>query len=89
MRAALDTSLATASDHKTVRAETVRILSEARKAGRQCIANAFADDPIPGRRGTRAYSWLTDQIVCEVLHVAQTYMPVSYTHLTLPTILLV
>ena len=71
---ALDAALKDASDHKVIRAETVRILGDARKAGRQCIAAAFAEDPVPGRRGTRAYSWLTDQVVGEVLYVTQTFL---------------
>lgn len=74
VRTALDAAVSSAPDPKSIRAETVRILSVARIAGRQRIADAFRVDPIPGRRGTRAYSWLTDQIVGEVLYVAQTYL---------------
>jgi [protein-PII] uridylyltransferase len=74
VRLALDAVVGQAPDHKTIRAKTVEILNDARVAGRKRIADAFAADPFPGRRGTRAYSWLTDQVVGEVLHVAQTYL---------------
>jgi len=74
IRTALEAALADAADPMEVRSQTVRILAEARAEGRKCIAAAFVRDPIPGRRGTRAYSWLTDQIVTEVLYVAQTYL---------------
>ncbi|WP_183525256.1 [protein-PII] uridylyltransferase [Yoonia ponticola] len=74
VRIALDAAVNQTTDHKIIRSRTVEILSKARIAGRKRIAEAFAVDPFPGRRGTRAYSWLTDQVVGEVLHVAQTYL---------------
>ena len=74
IRGAIKAALGDANDHKTIRAKTVEIISAARTVGLDRIAAAFADDPIPGRRGTRAYSWLTDQVVGEVLYVAQTYL---------------
>ena len=38
------------------------------------IATAFRADPFKSRPTTRAYSWLTDQIVMTVLYVAQTHL---------------
>jgi [protein-PII] uridylyltransferase len=74
VRAALEAAAGQATNDKAIRATTVDILNEARVAGRNRIAEAFVTDPIPGRRGTRAYSWLTDQVVGEVLYIAQTYL---------------
>ncbi len=74
VRAALDAQLADVRDARAVRSVAVQVLGDVRKAGRQTIADAFLTDPIPGRRGTRSYSWLTDQIIGEVLYVAETYL---------------
>lgn len=74
VRQALDDAINEAQDASDIRHVTVAILSAARKAGRDRIAEALLVDPIPGRRATRAYAWLTDQIVCNVLYVAQTYL---------------
>ena len=74
VRAALDAAVETAGSPSDIRKVTVEILLEARAKGRARIAEAFLTDPIAGRRGTRAYAWLTDQIVCEVLRVAQGYL---------------
>ena len=74
VRAAITDALADLSTPAEIRAATVEILTQARKSGREVIATALLADPIPGRRATRAYSWQTDQIVAEVLHVAQTYL---------------
>ncbi len=59
-----------AQSEKEVRAETVRILSAARKNGRTAIANALCAQPFAARPATHAYSWLTDQIVTLVLEVS-------------------
>lgn len=74
VRAALEAAASLGHSDKDIRTQTVEILNEARVAGRKRIAEAFAADPFPGRRGTRAYSWLTDQIIGEVLNIAQTYL---------------
>ncbi len=74
VRTDLDAALGDLSAANEIRRATVAILLASRKAGRDRIAEAFLQDPIPGRRGTRAYAWLTDQIVCEVLYVAETYL---------------
>ncbi|MEL6639805.1 MAG: [protein-PII] uridylyltransferase [Pseudomonadota bacterium] len=74
VRAKLTDALADLATPSDIRKATVRVLSDARTRGRDAIAAAFLKEPIPGRRGTRSYCWLTDQIVCEVLHVSQTYL---------------
>ncbi len=53
-----------------VRKTVVSILSGARRAGRDAIAQAFRAQPFAARPTTRAYSWLTDQIIKQVLAVA-------------------
>ncbi|WP_394179595.1 [protein-PII] uridylyltransferase [Yoonia maritima] len=58
------------SAEKDVRAATVSILGNARDAGRDAIATAFRSQPFASRPTTRAYAWLTDQIVELVLEVA-------------------
>ncbi|WP_416236679.1 [protein-PII] uridylyltransferase [Yoonia sp. 72] len=58
------------ASEKEVRAITVRILSEARQAGLAEISTAFAMQPFASRPTTRAYSWLTDQVVTIILDVA-------------------
>ena len=55
---------------KDVRKAVVGILSAARKAGRQAIADAFRAQPFAARQTTKAYSWLTDEIIKQVLQVA-------------------
>lgn len=56
---------------KDIRKATVRVLSTARQTGLNTIADAFRAQPFAARATTRAYSWLTDQIMTVVLHVAQ------------------
>jgi len=58
------------SAEKDVRAATVSILGNARDAGRDAIATAFRSQPFASRPTTRAYAWLTDQIIELVLEVA-------------------
>ena len=59
---------------KDVRAKVVAILSAARKDGLATIATAFRAQPFASRPTTRAYSWLTDQIVKCVLQVSCDYL---------------
>ena len=59
-----------ASDMRTQLAKTLR---DAQKAGRAAIADAFSQDPFNSRPTTRAYAWLTDQIVKIALHFATRY----------------
>jgi len=60
-----------APSEKDIRAATVTVLAQARKDGMATIATAFRAQPFASRPTTRAYSWLTDQIVQIVLKVAQ------------------
>ncbi len=72
VRAELQLALTGCTDGKAVRAATVEVLGRARVAGMATIAAAFAADPFAARPTTRAYTWLTDQIIAMVLDVAQT-----------------
>ena len=58
------------TSEKEVRGIAVRILAEARQAGLAEISTAFVMQPFASRPTTRAYSWLTDQIVTIILDVA-------------------
>ena len=77
VRAKID-RLAGGNENSTLRAETVRVLQEANRAGRDAIAKAFADAPFAASALTRSYTYLTDGLVTTALYVAQTYLhPVS------------
>ncbi len=73
-QAAIDAELTkiigTATSEKDIRAGTVRVLDKARKDGMSVIGTAFRAQPFAARPTTRAYSWLTDQIVRQVMQVA-------------------
>ena len=56
-----------AEDSAAIHAGAVPILSEAMNSGRNAIAAAFAARPFAARPTTRAYSWLTDCIVTNLL----------------------
>lgn len=73
-RAAINAAAADAADAAELRRATVTLLSAAMKTGRAAIAQAFEAAPFMARPTTRAYSYLTDQIVHEVLYVATTYL---------------
>ena len=66
--------LSKTASEKDIRAATVAVLTAARKDGMAAIATAFRDAPFKARPTTRAYCWLTDQLVKTVLHVATTYL---------------
>ena len=74
VRARIDRAHADATDARQARAATLEILKDAQNLGRQTISDAFAATPFDARPTTRAYSWLTDQLVKEVLYVATTYI---------------
>ncbi|MGR3724094.1 [protein-PII] uridylyltransferase [Abyssibius alkaniclasticus] len=60
------------TDLADLRARAVPVLATALQEGRAVIAAALEADPFAARSATRAYSWLTDQIVRAVLDFAQT-----------------
>ncbi|WP_299966805.1 [protein-PII] uridylyltransferase [uncultured Roseobacter sp.] len=59
------------SDHAKIRAKAVALLREMQQNGRTQIAQAFADAPFAARPMTRAYTYLTDQLVMSALYVAR------------------
>ena len=67
-------AIATTKSEKETRAATVKVLAQARKRGMQEIAAAFNAQPFASRQTTRAYSWLTDQIIDVVLNVATQHL---------------
>ncbi len=73
-RAAIDAAAADPPDAAALRRATVAVLAAAMKAGRTAIAQGFEAAPFTARPTTRAYSYLTDQIVHEVLYVATKYL---------------
>ncbi|WP_170784849.1 [protein-PII] uridylyltransferase [Ruegeria lacuscaerulensis] len=58
------------ADNSARRSETVRVLRAAQKAGRQAIADAFAQRPFDARPLTHSYTYLTDGLVCTAMQVA-------------------
>jgi len=52
------------------RSAAVNVLRDAQKHGREVIARSFAEAPFDARGMTRAYSYLTDQLVCTTLEFA-------------------
>jgi [protein-PII] uridylyltransferase len=59
-----------AADAAAIRAETVAVLRRANEAGRAAIAEALGAQPFAAHAATRAYAWLTDQLVKTVFAVA-------------------
>ncbi|MFK7837679.1 MAG: [protein-PII] uridylyltransferase [Sulfitobacter sp.] len=56
------------------RAAAVNVLRQAQKDGRDAIARGFAEQPFDARGMTRAYTYLTDNLVRATLHVATTVL---------------
>ena len=56
------------------RSKTVAILSAAQRQGRAQIAESFAAAPFDARGMTRAYTYLTDQLVLNAFFVAKTFL---------------
>ncbi len=52
------------------RAAAVKVLRDAQKQGRAEIAQSFAANPFDARGMTRAYTYLTDHLVCATLNFA-------------------
>ncbi len=74
IQANLSAAVESGADNAALRAETVRILRDAQKAGRAAIADAFAKAPFDARPLTRSYTYLTDQLVCTAMRVASEYL---------------
>ncbi|MDG4647219.1 [protein-PII] uridylyltransferase [Roseibacterium sp. SDUM158017] len=72
VRARISDALAQANDAAAMRAAAVTVLAAANARGRAAIEAGFDAAPLAARRTTRAYAYLTDCLVREVLHVAQT-----------------
>lgn len=70
-RAALGVACADAPNDKALRAAAVGLLKTAQAAGRAAIKEAFLAQPFRAGPTTRAYSWLTDEIITAVLNVAR------------------
>ena len=71
VRAALD-GIDPGAKPKAVRAETVRILLAAKKAGRDAIAQSLAESPLRADPVVKSYAHLTDELVQAVFHVTNT-----------------
>ncbi len=71
-RAAVEAAIADMPGNSGVRGAVVQVLAAAQEVGRARIAEAFAVEPKAARRVLRAYAYLTDGILREVLHVAMT-----------------
>ncbi len=75
---AVSSAIAEAASNATsemdLRSAVVSILGKARQDGRTAIAKAFQAQPFAARPATRSYSWLTDQIVKQVLHIAMHHL---------------
>jgi [protein-PII] uridylyltransferase len=66
--------LAEELEPEALRTQTVALLREANKQGREKIAAAFAEAPFAARALTKSYSYLTDGLVLTAFHVATTYL---------------
>jgi len=66
---ALDAAIAACTGDKDIRADTVRVLAQARRDGCAAIEAAFAAAPFTSKPTTAAYSWLTDALICAVRDV--------------------
>ncbi len=70
VRSEIASRLADAGDQKAIRAATVAVLSEANERARAVIAAAFRASPVTAHPVQRAYAYLTDCLVKNVLEVA-------------------
>ncbi|MBP1804717.1 [protein-PII] uridylyltransferase [Rubellimicrobium aerolatum] len=78
--ARIDPALAAAlaqPDPRAARADSVRLLAEARAQGMAAIAEGFAARPFAGREATRAIAWLTDRLILSATRVARALFPLA------------
>ncbi|WP_010140017.1 [protein-PII] uridylyltransferase [Oceanicola sp. S124] len=66
-------------DATRARTQVVARLNAARLAGAAAIAEGLAAEPFAARKTTRAYTWLTDCILIEVLAQARASLPADTT----------
>ncbi|MCF6273629.1 MAG: [protein-PII] uridylyltransferase [Rhodobacteraceae bacterium] len=67
IKAALEDKLFSAKDKAETRMILVEVLSAAIATGRSVIASALEQEPYQARAATRAYAWLSDQVVKQAL----------------------
>ncbi|MBR9762196.1 MAG: [protein-PII] uridylyltransferase [Rhodobacteraceae bacterium] len=70
---------ATTPDAASARTRVVARLNEARNSGAAAIAEGLSADPFAARKTTRAYTWLTDCLLREVLEQATAGLPADTT----------
>ena len=73
VRSQIVAAITKTNDARAIRQATVMILREAQVLGRQVITDAFVATPFNARPTTRAFSYLTDQLVKETFFVATQY----------------
>ena len=66
----LDGAIADGARVEGIRTELLARMQSAQKQGRAAIKAAFQAEPFASRRTTRAYSWLTDQLIYVAMHYA-------------------
>ncbi len=72
--ARLSDAIKNSSDNAALRAETVRILRDAQKAGRKAISDSFSQRPFDAHPLTHSYTYLTDQMVRTAMRVATEHL---------------
>ena len=70
IRAQLEEAMVSAKDATDIRARAVDVLKRANAAGREKIAEALKEAPYDAPKATKAYTYLTDEIVKFAIEVA-------------------
>lgn len=70
VRDRLWSAIGDATDERSVREACVRVLREARDAGRKAVAEAFAEAPFRAHATTHAYTYITDGVVALTFEIA-------------------
>ncbi|MGI3163384.1 [protein-PII] uridylyltransferase [Pseudooceanicola sp. 200-1SW] len=73
----LEAIRAATADPAQARAQVIATLNTARTEGMARIAEGFEADPFAARKTTRAYTWLTDCILREVLEQGRASLPAA------------
>ena len=74
IRAQLEETMVSAKDATDIRARTVEVLKRANAAGRGKIADALKEAPYDAPKATKAYTYLTDEIVKFTIEVATRWL---------------